>query len=162
MEQWYVVRSKPRQEQVALENLQRQDYQCFYPRLRTMKRVRGKRQPSIEALFPGYLFIQVDLDTTNTAPIRSTRGVTGLVMFGKDIRPISDEIIAAIKQRTDDLDIIDDEQADFEPGQQVRIESGAMQGMEAIFQEKSGQDRAILLLNLLGAERTVVVPISDL
>ncbi len=162
MDQWYVIRTKPRQEQVALENLQRQDYRCFYPRIKQMQRRRGKRQLCIEALFPGYLFVKLNLDVTNTAPIRSTRGVTGLVMFGTEIRPIADEVISAIQGKADQLGIIEDDQAEFRAGQQVRIESGAMQGLEAIFQQKSGQDRAILLLNLMGAERTVEIALSDL
>jgi len=162
MEKWYVIRSRPRQEQVALENLQRQGYRCFYPRLKQMQRRRGKRQLCIGALFPGYLFINLDMETANTEPIRSTRGVHGLVAFGTLIRPISDGIISAIQLEANEEDVIDSEQTEFEAGQQVRIESGPMEGLNAIFQEKNGQDRAILLLNILGTERVVEVPLSDL
>ncbi len=162
MEKWYVIRTKPRKEQVALENLQRQGYRCYYPRLKQMQRRRGKRQSCIEALFPGYLFINLDMESTNTGPIRSTRGVYGLVTFGSQIKPVSDGIISAIQLRSDEDDVIDNQQAEFKAGQQIRIEGGPMEGLDAIFQEKNGQDRAILLLNILGAERTVEVPVSDL
>ncbi len=162
MEKWYVIRTKPRKEQVALENLQRQGYRCYYPRLKQMQRRRGKRQSCIEALFPGYLFINLDMESANTGPIRSTRGVYGLVIFGSHIRPVADEIITAIRDRANEDDVIDNKQAEFKAGQQVRIEGGPMEGLEAVFQEKSGKDRAILLLNILGTERAVEIPVSDL
>jgi transcriptional antiterminator RfaH len=45
----------------------------------------------------------------------------------------------------------------FEPGERVRIVSGALAGLEAIFVSSSGQERAQLLLELLGRTNRVVV-----
>lgn len=162
MHQWYVVRTKPRQEQIAHENLLQQGFRSFYPQLRRMKRVRGNKQLSVEALFPCYLFISLDLGNDNTSPIRSTRGVTGLLKFGTEIRPVPDNVITAIQNRSDEFGVIDDKQRALKPGQKVRIGSGTMQGMEAIFKQNNGNDRAVLLMNIMGAERAVIVPVSDL
>lgn len=41
MAQWYVMYTKPRQEIVALENLQRQNYSVFFPQARVQKRRAG-------------------------------------------------------------------------------------------------------------------------
>ena len=78
---WYLVHTKPRQEQCALQNLQQQGYQCYLPMLATEKLRQGRLVVSEEALFPRYLFIRLGLGQSDKswAPIRSTRGVNQLV-----------------------------------------------------------------------------------
>ncbi|MCP4700028.1 MAG: transcription/translation regulatory transformer protein RfaH [Gammaproteobacteria bacterium] len=162
MEQWYAIQTRVRQEQIAVENLSRQGYCCYFPRIKQWRKRRGKRYLVIEAFFPGYLFVSLDPYHANTAPIRSTRGVRGLVRFGQQLHPVPDEVIVSLKQRTDAEDVIELEPVDFKSGQEVRIEKGPLAGLTAIFQEKNGEERAILLLNLLGSERQVDIPIAIL
>ena len=79
---WYAVATRPRMEGAARENLERQGYGVCLPELRLRKRRQGRWQDVNEPLFPGYLFVALDLAVDNTAPIRSTVGVRGLVRFG--------------------------------------------------------------------------------
>ncbi len=79
---WYAVCCKPRQEAIAEENLLRQGFHVNLPRIRIRRHRRGQWIDAIEALFPRYLFIRIDPYRCNTAPVRSTRGVVGLVRFG--------------------------------------------------------------------------------
>jgi transcriptional antiterminator RfaH len=83
---WYLVHSKPRQERLALENLERQGYQCYLPVLPTEKMRRGSLTIADEALFPRYLFIRLgnDLSDKGWGPIRYTTGVSRLVSFGSE------------------------------------------------------------------------------
>ena len=67
---WFVVQTKPRQEQIALDNLSRQGYHSYLPRLCQQKRRRDQWHTVVEPLFPGYLFVQLTPGTDNTAPIR--------------------------------------------------------------------------------------------
>lgn len=72
---WYLIHCRPRQDERVLENLQRQDFQCYRP-MRSVERCRdGRIYGAAEALFPGYLFVQLDRLTDNWYAIRSTRGV---------------------------------------------------------------------------------------
>lgn len=162
MGEWYVVRTKPRQEQIAQENLVRQGYQCFCPRIAQWRKRFGKRQLCIEAFFPGYLFIQLDLGLTNTAPIRSSRGVNSLVSFGSRIMPVPQDLIETMRQRMTDDGLVEKGESDYKYGQEVRVEEGPMVGLDAIFQTKRGEDRAVLLLNILGGKRRVELPIAVL
>ncbi|MNG06767.1 Transcription antitermination protein RfaH [compost metagenome] len=59
---WYLVQCKPRQDERAEENLLRQGYACYRPQHSCERIVRGRRQPIVESLFPGYLFIQLAAD----------------------------------------------------------------------------------------------------
>ena len=71
---WYLIATKPRQEAVALLNLERQGYRVQLPKVELRKRRRGKWQEVIEPLFPGYLFVALATGVDDTAPIRSTVG----------------------------------------------------------------------------------------
>ena len=97
MPHWYAVQTKPRQEQVAVTHLERQHFEIFLPRIRAARHRRGRWQSTIEPLFPGYLFVQLEFGAQNTAPIRSTRGVIGLVRFGGEPQPVPRTIMQALR-----------------------------------------------------------------
>ena len=61
MHHWYVIQTKPRQESVAIENLERQGYAAYCPKMAQAKRRRQRQrwQKVIEPLFPRYLFVQL-------------------------------------------------------------------------------------------------------
>lgn len=62
MAKWYVMYTKPRQESVALDNLQRQNYTVFYPQARVLKRKAGKGSTAVvEPLFPRYMFVRLEV-----------------------------------------------------------------------------------------------------
>ena len=79
---WYVIHTKPRQEQRALENLQRQGFEAWLPMISLEKVRRGHLAQVVEPMFSRYLFIRLDTVQTNWSPIRSTLGVSKLVAFG--------------------------------------------------------------------------------
>ena len=54
---WYLVHTKPRQEVVALLNLERQGYECYLPLIRVERVRRHFAQIVTEAMFPRYRFI---------------------------------------------------------------------------------------------------------
>jgi len=95
---WFAVVSKPRQEQVALENLQRQGFECFLPMAENPYQRRSKKQQRIiEPLFPRYLFLKANASRQNLAPVRSTRGVLNMVRFGMELAVVPESVIRAIK-----------------------------------------------------------------
>ena len=73
--QWFVVHTKPRQEQRALENLQRQGFAAWLPMLSVEKFRRGRLEKVVEPMFSRYLFIRLDTEQTNWSPIRSRSGL---------------------------------------------------------------------------------------
>jgi hypothetical protein len=56
----YLVHAKPRQEDVALNNLERQGYTCYLPQMRIERVQRRKVETATESMFPRYLFIRRD------------------------------------------------------------------------------------------------------
>ena len=95
--QWFVVHTKPRQEQRALENLQRQGFAAWLPMLSVEKFRRGRLEKVVEPMFSRYLFIQLDKVSSNWSPIRSTMGVSKLVTFGNQPAAVPPDIVDALR-----------------------------------------------------------------
>lgn len=162
MQHWYLVHTKPQQERRAFDNLQRQGYPCFLPLVPVESFRRGRLAVVEQALFPRYLFIQLDdgFHARAWGPVRSTLGVTRLVSFGLQPARVPDALIAQLRQQLQDLTAAP--QPLFRPGQPVRITQGPFAGLEAIYQMPDGEERAIVLLTLLQRECRVAVPLAQL
>ena len=93
--------TKPRQERVALENLERQAFRCFLPMAVNPYQRRSVRKTRIEPLFPRYLFLNAVADQQSLGPVRSTRGVATLVRFGTKLARLPETVIERINQRCD-------------------------------------------------------------
>ena len=156
MQQWFAIKTKARREQLAAEHLERQDFEVFLPRISLSKQRRGRWQTVVEALFPGYLFVHLDLDSQNVAPIRSTRGVLGLVRLGGEVRAVPDGIIDDLRARQIDGSI--ELRPVFKPNDPVILVDGPMAGLNAVFKAQTGLERVTILLEILG--RTNVVTVS--
>lgn len=147
MKKWYLIKTKPRQEKIAVENLENQSYKVYCPRaLINNKNV---------VLFPGYLFIQLDSGSQNWYPIRSTKGVSNFVRFGLSYAKIPEKIIQVIKENESltKNKIID--LNEFNPGDKVQITEGVFKNCSAIFKSFESNERVLLLLSLLGQEQTI-------
>ena len=155
---WYAVCCKPRQEAVAEANLVRQDFHVYLPRIRIRRRRRGQWIDAVEVLFPRYLFIRIDPLRCSTAPVRSTRGVAGLVRFGGQPAVVPDEVIDALLQCEDPTSgLHQDNRPRFRTGDRIKLVEGPFAGMEAVFAEQDGEKRVIVLLELLGKTNKVRV-----
>ncbi len=154
---WYAIHSKPRQEERALENLQRQGFEAWLPMLTVEKVLRSKLVQVIEPMFSRYLFIRLDTEQTNWSPIRSTLGVSKLVSFGNRPAVVADELIEALQQLPEQAP-----QRLIQPGQQVKIVSGPLRGLEGIYQQADGELRAMVLIELLNKQHRIVTDMQDL
>lgn len=163
MEAWFAVVTKPRSEAVAQEHLVRQGYQCLLPQVKRVLRGAAGLKTRVESLFPNYLFLRADPDAVSLAPVRSTRGAIGLVRFGAEPARIPDAVVERIKSRIDaDDGLIKLASPELAPGQVVRVMDGPLVGWEGVFLCGEGMDRVRLLLQMLGTNREVVVPRSQL
>ena len=148
---WLLLQVKPRQELRALENLERQNGECYCPRIQVEKLSRGKRIKVKEPLFPGYLFInaQPEQNGLTYTSIRSSRGVSKIVGFGVEPIKIPGNLIEGIKLREDaGLTCINAEGLP-NAGDQVDILDGPFKGLQAIYSQTDGQQRSIVLISLL-------------
>lgn len=154
---WYLVHTKPREDERALEHLQRQDYECYRP-VRHHERLRHGRKALIsESLFPRYLFIHLSSVDDNWYPIRSTRGVQQLVTCNQKPVPVRDQIIEGIRIRLGEVA----PEPLLRAGERVVITEAPFNQLEAIFVASDGDERVVLLLNILQQDHRMIFPLSS-
>ncbi len=164
MQRWYLVRTKPNAEATALRNLERQAYEAYLPRLSQVLPWRGQWRDRVVPLFPGYLFLAVDEGRQALTPVHSTLGVAGIVRFGASFAIVPDKIVRDLRSFEDPATglhrlALPDQLA---PGTRVLIVTGPFGGLEGVFQRETGEDRAIVLLSVLGQWASVGVPVGSL
>jgi transcriptional antiterminator RfaH len=148
---WLLLQVKPRQELRALENLERQNGECYCPQIQVEKLSRGKRIKVKEPLFPGYLFINAQPEQSGLTytSIRSSRGVSKIVGFGVEPIKIPETLIQQIKRREHvGLTWVDSEGLP-QVGDEVEILDGPFKGLQAIYSSADGLQRSIVLISLL-------------
>ena len=159
---WYLVYSKPQQERLALENLERQGYESYLPFIRSRRRRSGRYISVIEPMFPRYLFLHLSDETDNWGPIRSTIGVSKLVRFGDMPARVPDDLIDALKRREDASGVQNLPEPAFKAGEKVRIVEGPMAGYEGIFHAKTSQERVVILLEIVGQSTRVQLAVGHI
>lgn len=156
---WYLIHCKPHQDERAQEHLERQGFECFRPLRESARRRQGRNYTVREPLFPRYLFLRLNRVTDNWYPIRSTRGVNQIVRFNEHPLPVRDEIIEKIRAR---LAGPLPPQPYLQPGQRVQITEGAFSQLEAIFIASSGDERVVLLLQIMQTEQKLEFPLHSI
>ena len=160
---WYAIYTKPRQERIALENLERQSYETYLPLIRSKRKRSGKWVESIDPMFSRYLFVRLEPGATSMASIRSTRGVSGLVRFGDQLVAVPDSFVNVLLQTADvETGVHVHEPALFRAGDGVVLTDGPLTDLHGIFEAADGEARAIILMSILGAETRVTVPVDQL
>lgn len=146
---WYLVHTKPRQERCALENLQRQGYECYFPTMPAEKPQSGKLGVVEQPLFPRYLFIRLGKGPAAQSwhPIRSTKGVSRLVTFGTAPAKVSDALITVLQNQEALVQTEPDRL--FKPGERVRITVYPFVDIEGIYQMADGDQRVMVLIELM-------------
>jgi len=159
---WYVLTSKPRQDAYAEEQLNNQGYVTYRPLAVRNSSHRGKRVKLTESLFPRYLFIRLSRVGDNWAPIRSTYGVAGFVKFGNLPVKVPDSIISDIQKREAYFQDKETSSAGLKRGDRVTIAAGPFKGVQAVFERNCGEERAVLLMNILSQQSKVAVLSDDI
>lgn len=152
---WYVARCKPRQEKVAESNLLHQEYACYLPRIKVLRRVRRQQVVRLEPMFPQYIFFKPGRAGQSIAPVRSTLGVLGVVRFGIEPAMLEQETLDSIvtleaRQNQSTLE----ELSAIVPGARVLVVDGPLAGMEGLVSSVSVK-RVEVLMQLLGNETRV-------
>lgn len=143
---WYVLKTRPRQEDRAVTHLENQSFTVYCPWL---IRKDGSREP----LFTGYMFIQLDQFAEAFHKVRSTRGVQNIIRYGEWWATAEDQFIDYLKFKENGYRNV----PLFTPNQPVVFTDGPFRGFEAIYVCANGEQRAMVLLTILNRRQTIVV-----
>ncbi len=159
MTNWYVVNTHARSENAALEHLRRQGFTAYLPCYRKRRRHARKTDIVAAPLFPGYLFVCMDIARTRWRAIRSTIGIKSLICQGDHPIPLPEGVIDDIQAREDTSGIVSVcPTVDFEPGQSVKIMDGPLREQVGWFEAVTDDERVVILLELLGRKMRMTLP----
>jgi transcriptional antiterminator RfaH len=155
---WYVAQTQPHAEKKASAHLVRQCFNIYFPRYLKQRRHARRVEKIAAPLFPGYVFVAIDVATQRWLSIDSTIGITRLVRDGDRPAPVPEFVIDALKQREDAAGLIKlDRRPRFSPGDKVRIIGGAMCDCYGLYEGMSSRERVAVLLDLLGRKVRVLL-----
>ena len=160
--QWYLVYTKAREEQRAKKNIENQGFEIFLPMIAVAKENQSK-SITLKAMFPGYLFVKINTELDKWNRIKSTRGVSHLVVFGQRLAEIPNQVIAYLKSGADENDIFKQKitRQEFQKGDKLVIEKGMFKDKEATFLAKKSKERVRILLRFVNHLISADIPASD-
>jgi transcriptional antiterminator RfaH len=147
---WFCLRARPKREHIAAACLRHnREVQVFSPRVRFRKRTNRGAVWFVESMFPGYLFARFEYAASHRI-VRQGRGVSGFVQFGDRFGLLPDELIAELKVRVGESELLEINQQ-LVPGQNVQISQGPFQGLEALVTRLIvAKDRVEILIEWMG------------
>ena len=157
-DQWLVVRTKPRQERVAVCHLRQREVEPYCPLfLEPPWHPRAPKGPT--PLFTGYIFVRCNphlhLNAVSYCP-----GVLHPVRFNREVATVDQEIIDALKAREAARGHVVPTELELgiEDGRKVRVMAGPLKDMEGVFRGYlRGGQRARVLMEFLRQRSLVEV-----
>ena len=158
-----VVRTKPRQERVAISHLSHRDVEGYCPLYLEPKwhrRAAGAPVP----LFTGYIFVHCDPELQLNA-VSYCPGVAHPVRFDRRLATVEQKVIDAIRHREGVRGYVMPPEVEIgiRLGNKVMIMAGPLAGLEGIFRGYlRGRERANVLVEFLRQHNLVEVDSDDL
>jgi transcriptional antiterminator RfaH len=156
---WYLIHCQPRKEFYAAIVLEKRlALGVFLPEYEIRSRGNRRQIP----FFPGYIFVQADLQKVPRSQINTSPGVIHLVDFGGDPLPVPACVVEEIAERLKQANTFC--QPSLRPGDLVRLKHrGPLQDLEMVFIGPTTPSRRVcVLLNLLGRMKEIHVEIESL
>ena len=159
---WVLIYTKAKQEIKANENLQKQGFKTFLPLIAPTNK--NSKLNSPVPVFPRYFFAQINLELDNWTSIKSSYGVSRIVMFSENFTSIPNNIIKLIQDKLNEAGVYKEDISivDYQRGDPVSIKEGRFAGIDAIFLSKKSKDRVRLLLKLLNTSVVAEITQSDI
>ena len=154
---WYLAYTKPRQEQIALTNLEQQAFEAYLPLYKKFKKTEQGPVAQFEPMFPRYILFRPSKAEQSISVVRNTKGIATIVRFGFEPALLNDELVQRIRLLEEDRNHATlQELSNLKAGQTVRLKHTALGGIEGLIQSVSSK-RVAVLLEILGRPTVVKV-----
>ena len=149
MKQWHLVQFKPNSHRLALANLQRQGFETFLPLQEITRRKASCFTVDLRPLFPGYMFVGVELNATPWLTINSTIGISRLVSFANNYKPLPLNLISSLMFRCDEGGKLLPSKT-LNAGDSVEVLTGPFANFVATVEKIDTQQRVLVLMEFMG------------
>ena len=156
MKVWMVATYKINERKRLQENLQNQNFDYYHPKILVF---RNHLVPKEEYLFPGYVFINANIDRYQK--IKYTKGIINVLKFNNNIAVLNNSEIAQLKKIEKKSFVSPIKQKVF-VGQKAKILDGPLKGLLISVASMPEKDRIDVFINILGSKRTTSVSLNEI
>jgi transcription antitermination factor NusG len=160
-ERWVVAQTLHRRENLAILHLSAQNFRIFLPRFhKTVRHARQLRE-IIAPVFPGYIFIGLDLERGRWRHINGTLGVARLLSADGRPIPVPAGIVEALISSLDETGLVRFD-GGLRPGQRVGVVDGPFAQQMGVLERLDGNGRVRVLLEIMGGTVSVAMQRASL
>jgi transcription antitermination factor NusG len=156
LERWYAVSVRSRHEKMVTRHLEHQGLSYFLPLYRSVRRWKDRRKELDVALFPGYVFVSLDL--RDRLGVLRAPGVVEFVSFQGEPAAVPDTEIHAL-QSSLSAGLRPQPHPYLRQGRRVRVKNGLLANSEGIMIRRKEGFRLVLSINLL--MRSVMLEVDE-
>jgi transcription antitermination factor NusG len=153
---WYAIYVCSRHEKQVLSQLQDRRISCFLPVYRSVRRWKDRRKELELVLFPGYVFVHIDLK--DRLRVLQLPSVVRFVSFYGHPAPLPDTDIEILSKG-----LASGIRAEPHPylkvGHRARVRSGPLAGAQGILMRRKDKFRVVLSIDLI--MRSVAVEVDE-
>jgi transcription antitermination factor NusG len=160
-ERWFVAQTLAQREKLAAFHLGAQGFRSFLPRFhKTVRHARQLREV-LAPVFPGYIFVIVNVQRDRWRSINGTFGVARLVSADSGPLAVPVGVVEALIVTLDEAGRVR-LGGELKPGQAVRILSGPFAQALGLLERLDGRGRVRVLLNIMGGPAPVMIDRANL
>ena len=156
MNKWLVASYKVSELKNLETNLKNQNFSYYLPKIIIHKTNCKIKE---EALFPGYIFI--DVNNKEYQSLNFTKGIKKIIKFGNNISYIDNSEIEDVKKFERSCQKFP-LQRKIKIGQSVEIKEGSLKGNLVNICSLPAKDRVDIFINILGFKRKVNIELKNI
>jgi transcription antitermination factor NusG len=153
---WYALYTCPRHEKRVAEQIEQRSISCFLPVYRSVRRWKDRRKELELALFPGYVFVRIDLK--DRLRVLQLASVVRFVSFNGQPVPLSDGEVKSLMNGLAS-GVCAEPHPYLTVGRRVRVRYGPMAGMQGILVRRKEGFRLVLSIDLI--MRSVMLEVDE-
>jgi len=125
--------------------------------IETVTEVRnGQKKTTTRKVYPGYMFVQMEVDNETFHLVRSTPKVTGFIGGSRNPPPIPEHEVLRITNQGEEVEEAPVAVVDFERGEEVRITEGPFASMKARVEEvNAARAKVRVMVSIFGRPTSV-------
>ena len=157
---WFIAQVKPNSYNSATQNLERQGFETFVPRMEITKRQKNKFIVKIDYVFPGYIFVSFQPHALSWNKINNTYGISKIIAFNNKPSEISSDLIFELKKKYQ-TDNSSTKEKTLRKGDAIKFYNGPFVNFIAKIESVDKNSRIWVLLEIMGTKRRLKLNKSE-
>ncbi|MBN2145489.1 MAG: UpxY family transcription antiterminator [Candidatus Aureabacteria bacterium] len=154
---WYAVQTRSRHEKLSGTLVAKKGIEVYLPVKKSLRTWSDRKKWIEFPLFKGYFFVRLPFSKKDQ--VLQTKGVVK-ILGEKKPEPIPDDQIESLKS-FEKYEVEVDPYPQFQPGRNVKVIHGPLQGCTGILTQKKGRYRLVVLIKVLMQAASVEIDGND-